>query len=215
MNTPNSLHSQLSIYQASFLAKAPAEKIKAYEEGIDAVLQSGILDQALATGDEAPDFQLSNATGQAISLAGSLSKGPVILTWYRGGWCPYCNMSLRALQEYLPAFQEKGANLLSLTQEMPDHSINTQQKHALQFEVLTDQNNEVARKYGIVFSLTPEVAAYYKAAFDLEAYNGNTSNELPLAASYVIQPNGRISWAFLDVDYRNRAEPEAILAALG
>ena len=214
MNAKQDLKDQLEAYKNRFLEKAPEAKIRAYDEGVDVVAKSGILDRARKAGDTAIDFQLSNALGKSISLSDYLAKGPVVLTWYRGGWCPYCNMSLHALQDSLPAFHAKGAQLLALTPELPDHSLNTAEKQGLQFEVLTDQDNAVARQYGIVFSLTPEVAAYYKAAFDLEVYNGNTSNELPLAATYVIQPDEQISWSFLDADYRRRAEPSDILAAL-
>jgi len=149
-----------------------------------------------------------------VQLNDYLKKGPVVLTWYRGGWCPYCNMTLHYLQEQLPNFQLKGASLLALTPEIPDQSMSTIEKHQLQFEVLSDVGNKVAKQYGIVFKLTDAVADSYQKAFDLHAFNGDESDELPLAATYVIDQNGQIVYTFLDADYRNRAEAKDILAAL-
>jgi len=208
------LKSQLDEKKQAFLDKAPAEKIEAYQRGVDGLAESGLLDQALHEGDQAISFTLDNATGKAVSLQTYLNQGPVVLVWYRGGWCPYCNITLHYLQEKLPEFQALGANLIALTPELPDKSLDTQEKNQLEFEVLTDLNNEVARAYGIVFQLPEEVSELYKQSFDLEAYNGNDSDELPLAATYVIDTDGTIRYAFLDADYRNRAEPDEILVAL-
>ncbi len=200
--------------KAIFEKKAPTELKQVYTEGINAVVQSGILENAKQIGDQAPEFTLSNALGKQVSLSDYLKKGPVVLTWYRGGWCPYCNLTLHRLQEELPNFKAEGASLLALTPELPDKSISTAEKHELQFEVLSDVGNVVARDYGIVFKLTDEVAENYQKNFDLHAYNGDASDELPLAATYVIDTNGVIRYAFLDAEYRNRAEPAEILEAL-
>ena len=210
----NSLQAQLDARKAAWAEKASDHVKRAYKEGIDAVVEAGVEAQAKQVGDQAPDFSLSNATGQSIRLSEYLAKGPVVLTWYRGGWCPYCNITLRQLQLELPNFQAKGANLIALTPELPDKSLSTQEKHALEFEVLSDVGNEVARAYGIVFKLTEEVGEMYQNAFDLHAYNGDESKELPLAATYVIDVEGNIQYAFLDAEYRNRAEPSDILKIL-
>ncbi|MEM8886895.1 MAG: peroxiredoxin-like family protein [Bacteroidota bacterium] len=209
-----SLQAQLDARKASWAEKASDHVKRAYKEGIDAVVEAGVEAQAKQVGDQAPDFSLTNATGQGVSLSDQLNKGPVVLTWYRGGWCPYCNITLRQLQLELPNFQAKGASLLALTPELPDKSLSTQEKHSLEFEVLSDVGNEVARSYGIVFKLSEEVGEMYQNAFDLHAYNGDESKELPLAATYVIDTDGRIQYAFLDAEYRNRAEPAEILAIL-
>lgn len=193
---------------------APEEKKKIYAEGLDAVRNSGILEKAKNNGDQAPDFTLMNAIGDSVNLKEILDKGPVVLTWYRGGWCPYCNLTLHRLQAELPNFKAEGATLLALSPELPDKSLSTKEKHQLDFEVLSDVGNKVAKEYGIVFSLTPEVAVSYQNAFDLHGYNGDQSNELPLAATYVIDADGTIKYTFLDADYRKRAEPAEILEAL-
>ncbi|NET31450.1 MAG: AhpC/TSA family protein [Cyanothece sp. SIO1E1] len=208
------LKTALDARKAGWAEKASDEIKRIYTEGIEDVENSGILASAKQTGDIAPGFTLQNATGQEVSLSEYLDKGPVVLTWYRGGWCPYCNITLRYLQQALPDIQAAGAQLLALTPELPDKSLTTQEKNELSFEVLTDTDLVVAKKYGIVFKLIDEVGEAYRKNFSLAEFNGNDSDELPLAATYVIQPDGKITYAFLDAEYRNRAEPADILAAL-
>lgn len=210
----SSLKEQLDGRKNAFGAKAPDQVKKTYAEGIQAVVDSGVVQLAKQVGDTAPDFALTNAAGEAVRLSDYLKKGPVVLTWYRGGWCPYCNLALRAMQQELPAFKAQGATLIALTPELPDQSMTTAEKSELEFEVLSDLNNHVARDYGIVFKLTDDVAAIYEDKFALSAYNGNSSNELPLAATYVISETGEIIYAFLDADYRNRAEPADLVEVL-
>lgn len=208
------LKSRLDEKKNAFNQQAPDRVKTAYRDGIQAVVDSGVVERAKQVGDQAPDFKLVNAAGEPVWLSEYLKKGPVILTWYRGGWCPYCNLTLRALQEELPAFKALGAHLIALTPELPDQSLSTAEKHGLEFEVLSDIDSRVAKEYGLVYTLTDEVAKLYDGKFDLKTYNGNNSHELPLAATYIIDPDGSIVYAFLDADYRNRAEPADIRAAL-
>lgn len=188
----------------------------AYARGIDAVAKSGILDRALKVGDKAPDFTLKNASGKEVSLSSLLKGGPVVITWYRGGWCPYCNIALAALEKELPAIRKAGASLVALTPELPDKTLTTTEKNSLGFEVLTDLNHKVAREYGIAFELTDEVRELYQKHFDLAVYNGKDAGNgtLPLAATYIIDRKGVIRWAFADADYRKRAEPADIVTFL-
>lgn len=187
-----------------------------FAKGIEAVENSGILKEAVKVGDKAPDFTLKDAKGKEVTLSEMLKEGPVILTWYRGGWCPYCNIALAAMQEKLPDFKKAGAQLVALTPELPDKSLDTQQKNELEFTVLTDLNHGVARDYGLVFKLTPKVRELYKGFFDLNEFNGKDAGneDLPLAATYVIDGAGVVRWAFLDADYRKRAEPADVLEAV-
>jgi len=212
--TAETLKEQLDAKRAAFLEKAPPEKAASYQEGIDTVAGSGIYDAALKVGDKAPDFTLPDPTGKEVKLSDLLESGPVVLTWYRGGWCPYCNIALLALQKKLPEFKEAGAQLVAITPETPDHSLDTTEKQNLDFEVLSDVGNKVAEEYGIVFKMTPEVAAAMEKGFGLSKWNDDDSGELPLAASYVVAPDGTITYAFLDADYRNRAEPARLIDAV-
>ncbi len=209
-----SLKSILDEKKKNFELKADDNKKRAYREGIESVEKSGIVNTAKQVGDKAPDFTLTNALGKPVTLSEYLNKGKVVLTWYRGNWCPYCNLTLHALQEELSNFKTHGAYLIALTPELPDESISTSQKHDLQFEVLSDIGNKVAKEYGIVFQLTDKVAEMYNQSFELNNHNGDNSNELPLAATYIIDQNGEILYAFLDADYRNRAEPSEITVFL-
>ena len=201
------------VRQAS-AAKFTDEKKQIYADGISSVANSGVLDSALKVGDKAPNFTLKNALNEAVTLYDQLKNGPVVLTWYRGGWCPYCNITLHALQEKLPDFKNEGATLLALTPELPDNSLSTSEKNNLEFTVLSDLGNTIGKEYGVVYTLTDDVAKIYNAGFGLNEQNGDTSNELPLAATYVIDTKGIITYAFLDADYTARAEPLEILSAL-
>jgi len=209
-----SLKSQLDERKEKFGKKADPQKRKAYKEGIASVEKSGIVEKAMQVGDTAPNFVLNNALGEAVELNEYLKKGKVILTWYRGGWCPYCNLTLNQMQKELPNFLANGANLIALTPELPDKSLDTKEKNALKFEVLSDVGNKIAKEYGIVFKLTDAVAKAYDKSFGMNDYNGDESNELPLAATYIIDQDGKIIYAFLDADYRNRAEPSELTAIL-
>jgi len=213
-NSNTTLKEQLDQRKTSFNQNADSKKKKVYKDGIEAVANSGILESALNIGDTAPNFTLTNALGNSVELYDLLKNDRIVLTWYRGGWCPYCNITLHQLQTELPNFEANNAKLLALTPELPDKSLSTAEKHNLELEVLSDVGNKVAKEYGIVFQLTPEVAEYYNNGFNLVKYNGNDSNELPLAATYIIDQNGTIIYAFLNADYRNRAEPTDIIEAL-
>ncbi|MGQ1946902.1 peroxiredoxin-like family protein [Geofilum sp. OHC36d9] len=213
-NNKQTLKSLLDEKKAAFELNADKTKKEIYKKGIDSVATSGILDKALNVGDIAPNFVLNNALGQPVELYDYLKKGKVILTWYRGGWCPYCNLTLQELQSELPEFKKHGANLIALTPELPDKSLSTSEKHNLSFEVLSDVGNTVAKQYNIVFRLTDGVAKIYNKSFGLNEYNGNKTNELPLAATYIINEKHQIIYAFMDADYRNRAEPSELTEIL-
>src|SRR6056297_3372392 len=189
---PPSLQAEIEATKAKNRAKASPEKLEAYAEGIDSVAESDILEKILTKQGEAHDFTLSSATGEKVTLSEELEKGPVVLTWYRGGWCPYCNIQLAAYQRILPQIEELGAQLIAVSPELPDKSLSTAEKNGLRFKVLSDVNLEVARDYGLVFELTPDVVELYSGFFSMEEYNGEEANarELPLAATYVIGQNG-------------------------
>jgi peroxiredoxin len=213
---PPSLQSEIDTVKAKNRAKASPEKLAAYADGIEAVRKAAVVDSAKTVGDKAPDFTLPSANGSSRTLSEELEKGPVVLTWYRGGWCPYCNIQLAAYQKILPQIEELGAQLIAVSPELPDKSLSTTEKNSLRFTVLSDVNLKVADEYGLIFKLTPEVEKLYGQFFDIREFNGNeaVANELLLAATYVIGQNGVIRWAFLEADYTLRAEPRDILKAL-
>ncbi len=200
----------LEAKKINFEANADDITKKIYQEGFDALNETDIIEKAKKVGDIAPNFTLKNAVGKKAVLKDYLKEGPVVLVWYRGGWCPYCNINLHHLQEELPNIEAQGAKLVAISPELPDKSMTTAEKHNLKFEVLSDVNNKVAKEYGVVFKLTDDVAEIYNKKFSLKDYNGNDSNELPLAATYIINTEGKIIYAFLDTDYKKRADPSEI-----
>jgi len=208
------LEKEINEKKAAFDSSASEDKKQKYAEGIAAVVECNIVGNALQVGETAINFTLPNALGKKITLYDELENGPVILMWYRGGWCPYCNMQLHYMQEMLPEFKKLGASLLAITPETPDNSISTKEKNDLEFEVLSDLDNKVGYEYKVVFKLTEDVKEIYENGFELSKFNGNDKGELPLAATYIIGQNKVIQYAFLDADYRNRAEPQDLLEHL-
>ncbi|MDP0490717.1 MAG: peroxiredoxin-like family protein [Verrucomicrobiota bacterium JB023] len=210
------LQTELDKRKSDFTKTASEEKITEYNKGIELVEKSGVLESALNVGDTAPDFTLKNATGEEVTLSKLLEDGPVILTWYRGSWCPYCNITLNHYQQNLDKFKEAGAQLVALTPELPDKSLSATEKHGLEYEVLTDLNNQVADKFGIVFKMSDWVEDAMRSFANLPSYNGESYDDstLPLSATYIIQPDRKITYAFLDAEYRNRATVEQILEGL-
>ncbi len=194
--------------------RAPKETVALYENGTKQVGESGVLASALKVGATAPDFTLNDATGKPVSLSKMLKSGPVVLTWYRGGWCPFCNIQLHAYQDALGEIKAAGGQLVALTPEKPDNTLTTAEKNALQFAVLSDTGNKVGHLYGIVYKMPGSLVEKFKDRLDLPKINGDESWELPLAATYVIGRDGKITHAFVNADYRKRDEPEAIIAAL-
>lgn len=177
--------------------------------------RSGIAERSVPVGAAAPTFSLPDATGEQVSLGGLLAKGPVVLSFYRGGWCPYCNLELRALQSALSDIEAAGATLVAVSPQLPDSSLSTAQKLELSFPVLSDVGNVVARAYGLVFSLPEDLRAVYdRMGNDLPAVNGDHTFELPVPATYVIGGDGTVAWRFVEPDYKRRGEPADILQAL-
>ncbi|WP_298146575.1 peroxiredoxin-like family protein [Flavobacterium sp.] len=209
-----SLEDQLNDFKEKWISEVDSTVSDTFQKGIDELVENQMSSNALRQGDYSIDFMLKDAAGNTVSLKEKLKQGRVVLTWYRGGWCPYCNLTLRNLQSFIPEFEKRNTKLVALTPELPDHSLTTKEKNELTFDVLTDINNEVARKYGLVFKVSDEVNSFYKKFHDLLDFNGGSGDELPLTATYVIEQNGLISYSFVDVDYRKRAEPAEIVAHL-
>jgi peroxiredoxin len=210
-----SLQAELRAFHADFMGQVPAEIAAAMTQADLDLSASGILDRALKAGDRAPRFTLPHSTGGVMSLAGAIKDGPVVLSFYRGGWCPYCNLELRALQKALPDFTALGASLIAVSPQTPDQSLSTAEKNDLAFAVLSDTGSCTAKAYGIAFDLAEELRPIYtKFGQALPDRNGDDSWVLPLPATYVIDRDGIIAFAYVDVDYRNRLEPATITATL-
>ena len=169
----------------------------------------------LKVGQRAPEFTLPNAYGKQVQLSSLLKKGPVIINFYRGAWCPFCNLELRALKQNLSEFKKYGATLISITPQKPDKSLQQVKKDKFPFDILSDLDSSVIKKYKMFFTLPPKLTALYKKlGLDLEVFNGKGRNELPVPGTYVLDKNGIIRAAYANTDYTKRMEPQAIIDAL-
>ena len=209
----NSLQAELDGKRAG--SKIPDSARMTMEQATEELEKSGIIAKAKSKGDKFVDFTLPNINGENVKLSEKLKDGPVILTFYRGGWCPYCNIQLKAYQDLLEEFKAAGGQLIAVSPESSDSGSTTVDKNKIEYEILSDNLNKVARKYGLVFKLSEELKnVYLKFGLDLEKNQGNDSWELPVPATYVIDKNGEIVYSFLNVDYVQRAEPKDIVEAL-
>jgi peroxiredoxin len=215
LTEPERLKDQLEQLSRENQGKLPPSAASIMNQAIEDLHKSGILEQALRKGYKAPLFRLPNNNGKEISLSDLLKKGPVVIAFYRGGWCPYCNITLRALERSLSKIQSLGATLIAISPELPNRSFSTAEKDSLSFDLLSDKDNEVAKKFGIAYKLPDDLAKLYSSfGINLEASNGNFNNELPLAATYIINKDGIITDAFVDIDYKSRMEPSEIILVL-
>ena len=212
--TANSLSDDLDRFVKEFIDTAPDNVQKDFSRSIDELSSSGILDNAINVGQYAPEFNLPNAIGGHTSLYDSLQKGPVVLVWYRGGWCPYCNLQLQHIQTKLGEIHAAGGQVIAISPELPDMTMTTKERHMLEFQVLSDIDNKVADKYKLAYTVPDYVVDHYDLSVKLNDHNGNNSNRLPLAVTYVINIDGKVEYAFLDADYKNRASPEEIISVL-
>lgn len=193
----------------------PAKVLEAGQQGIKEVGESGVLEKALKEGDTMPSFELPDANGNIVKSSELLAGGPLVIVFYRGAWCPYCNLYLHALEGYLPDFESLGASLVAISGEPPDRSLSVVEKDSLTFTVLSDTALVAARKFGIVYEL-PKIVEDVMLGFglDMKEYYGTPKAELPLSATYVVNKEGQITYSFLEADYKVRAEPVDIIAAL-
>jgi len=195
--------------------KIPAEVLAVMDEATQQLIDKGLSSQVLKVGDTFPDFSLVNVHNKEMSLDLVSGSKATIISFYRGGWCPYCNIELKALQAALAEFKSKGASLVAITPETPDSSLTTSEKNELEFEVLSDINNDLAKQIGLVFQLPPALQSIYdKFGIDVAKHNKNESFELPMPATFVLNENNEIVYSFVNEDYTKRADIEAILAAL-
>jgi len=173
-------------------------------------------DPGIKVGAKAPNFSLKNPNGKTVRLSSMLRKGPVILTFYRGAWCPYCNLQLHQLKEALPQFKKHGASLIAITPQTPDKSLGQFKQDGFPFEVLSDMDYKVIRSYKLLWEVSPELDVVYKRAFglDMSAFNGPGRLGLPIPGTFVIDRSGIVRAAFADTNYKKRMEPADILAAL-
>lgn len=210
----------------SFRDTLPPELSALIEQGAGEISALDIIERAKKPGDQTPDFALKNQQGKARRLKDYLEKGPLVITFYRGAWCPYCNLQLKEYDDHLAEIKAAGATLVAITPEkpgapdilansgVPQEVIDMAVKH-VEFDVLHDEDNRIAKSFGLVFELPESHRQLLEQLnVDIEALNGDSTYTFPDPATYVVKPTGEIAWAFVPNNYRKRAEVEQILTAV-
>ena len=214
------LQEELDAFKAKVMAgtpggPSPARYAEITGRATAELIASGAVGKALRVGDRAPAFTLNDQSGAGISSTEALRSGPLVLTFYRGVWCPFCNMELEALAAALPQISAAGARLVAISPQTPANSRKTERASPLGFPILHDPGGAVAAAFGVRFALPDYLAAYYKElGIDLSLINADDSWTLPMPARYVIAPDGVIRYAQVNPDYTQRPDPQEMMASL-
>ncbi|QDL52952.1 peroxiredoxin-like family protein [Rhodoferax aquaticus] len=209
------LKTQLSDYQAGFKQRAAPERVAMMESATAQLQASGIEHTALGMAESLPSVELLSATGSPVQLKALHAGKRTVVVFYRGGWCPYCNLTLREWQRLLPELAAVHTQLIAISPQLPDASLSTKEKNALAYPVLSDSSLAAAHAFGIAFTLPPDLAQMYASVGnDLPSLNGNGQWVLPVPATFVFDTEGEVIYRHVEADYRQRAEPVDILQLL-
>ena len=215
-----SLQDKLDAFKADFKAgkppfNAPPEIHPIMERATAELIASGQARNAVKAGDRAPEFTLQDQEGNPVSSRDLLAQGPLVVTFYRGVWCPYCNLELQALNEALPQIQALGANVVAVSPQTAVNSRKSTRTNALRFPVLHDAGNETAAAFGLRFKLPDYlIDLYKKLRNDLPAFNGDPGWTLPMPARYVIGQDGIVLYSEVNPDYTQRPDPSDMLPVI-
>ena len=203
------LANDIAQLQTNLAQQLPEEVLQGFQAAIQGLISSGIAANAMKVGQKAPKFSLPDQLGATVTLSDVLKQGPAVVVFYRGEWCPYCDLTLRAYQRIVPQIHALGASLIAISPQTPDSTLTTVDKKELTFAVLSDVGNVVSRRYGLVFVM-PEAARHP----GISAANGDESWELPVPGTFVIARDGTVKYAFVDPDWTHRLEPAELLKVL-
>ena len=194
---------------------APPAAVEALHRATDELIASGAQDRALKLGDVAPEFTLPDVDGNPVSSKRLLGSGPLVITFYRGVWCPYCNFDLSALEEARAEIELRGASLIAISEQTPPNSRKSQRQNGLGFPILGDHGGDIAAQFGVRWTLPDYLREVHKMlGADLTQFNGEDSWTLPMPARYVIAQDGKIAYAEVNADYTRRPEPSAVFKVL-
>jgi peroxiredoxin len=217
---PMSLQAKLDAFKADFEGgkppyNAPRPAIEIMHRATAELIASGAANRARKVGDVAPSFVLSDPDGRPVPAADLLARGPLVISFYRGVWCPYCNMELQALQAALPAIQQAGASLVAISPQNAVNSRKSMRDNRLEFPILSDPHNDVAAAFGLRFRLPDDLIGLYKQfKNDLPAFNGDDSWTLPMPGRFVVGRDGIIHYVEVNPDYTQRPDPDVLLPVL-
>ena len=206
------LQNELNAVRLTVAEKTPPHVVPTIEATKQRLTDSGLVQGALQPGQMILDFELPDATGKLVKSSELRQPGPLLILFYRGTWCPFCNLTVQAYQEQLHSFQDRGVTFVAISPQTPDHSLTLQEKHHLKFPVLSDSGNGVARQFGIVFQMDPALKQVQELfGVDVTAYNGDNRYELPVPAAFLVSKAGEVIRSYVEVDYMKRLAPETAL----
>lgn len=209
------LEQQINELNENLAKQLPAEVLEVFGKSISELKTQGIERSSIAIGETFPDFNLPNTNDKTVALKELLKNGKVIVAFFRGSWCPYCNLELKALQDNLKQIADRKATLVAISPQTSDYSEELRNNHHLDFELLTDKDNALAKQLGISFGLQDYVIPTYGSlGIGLSEYNENDNNELPVPAVFVIDTNGVITYKFIDTNYMNRIDIQELIEQL-
>jgi peroxiredoxin len=210
------LQDKLDAFKADFEGnKAPPQVVAVMRKATADLIASGQAERALKAGMRVPEFALPDAHGQIVRSADLLKEGPLVVTFYRGVWCPYCNMDLQAIEEAANDIRALGASLIAISPQTAPNRRKSERENALSFPILSDHGNTLANEFGLRFRLPDDLIRVYKGfGNDLAIGNGEDSWTLPMPARYVIRTDGVIAYAEVNADYTRRPDPSELLPAL-
>ncbi len=211
-----SLAARTSAFYQQYLRKERPEVIALKAECQESINNSGIGERCLTEGDTMPPFCLPNAHGKLISTTDLLDKGPLVISFYRGSWCGFCSLEMKAMQEALPYIREAGGELLAISPDVSQGPAELIDTLGLDFELLSDRGGEVSRQFGLNYLMDSRLHGIYKDNFgiDIGAINEDPGWQLPITATYVVGRDHRILQAFTDPDHTVRLEPADIVRRL-
>lgn len=202
----NVVFERIEFFKDDILNDLNPKTIKAIQNKIELFRSSFMVEDFLRVGDSAPDFEITNHLGKKVRLSKLTRKQKVVLSFVRGAWCPYCYLELKAYQKLLPQIQALGTELLIISSDRPDYCLDSMTRHGLAFEVLSDKGNKVAQRYKLVYKSEAETDLWNELGIKTKTFTGN-DYELPVPATYIIDENMIIRYAYANPDYRRRANP--------
>ena len=213
MNDTESLSTKLKEMKELMSRDTPEEFLQ-QQELLETLRELGVGEQALEVGDTIPDFKLTDHTGSRVRSEDLLKLGFVVISFFRGQWCPFCQAELQAFRYVLPEIRARGARLVAISPQTVEKTMSTAEKLLLDYTILADLDNEVAHRFGLMFRIPEEFRDFHDGQVDLREYNGNMSYLLPIPATYVVDQKGIIRYAYVNVDFTERAEPSYVIETL-
>ncbi|MDH5436212.1 MAG: AhpC/TSA family protein, partial [Gammaproteobacteria bacterium] len=200
----------------NFMNQLSGEQQTIVQQEMGKIVSSGLGEKVIKTGSTVPDFSLIDASGNDIRLYELLQNGPVVISFYRGGWCPFCSLEFKALMDIYPQVKTMGAELIAISPQTHHHSVSTVSDLAIKFPVLSDPANQVTKRFGLLFTMPHAIQVLYKEwGLDVPTANGSDSYDLPVPATYIVGSDGTVVDAYINVNYTERMEPAEIIKSLG